>query len=113
MNFSNRASQSMKPMCSGTAAKVDLVLDAPLRVLLSRKDNKAMVISVRWMDPVPAPIQAGDQIGNLVLSLPDEVMSLPLLAANDVDALGFLNRISAAVKYLILGPLRHKDCSIV
>ena len=87
----------------GTAAKVDLVLDAPLRVLLSRKDRQAMVISVRWMDPVPAPIQAGDQIGTLVLSLPDEVMSLPLLAANDVNALGFLNRIGAAVKYLIFG----------
>ena len=87
----------------GTSSKVDLVLDAPLRVLLSRKDRQAMVISVRWMDPVPAPIQAGDQIGTLVLSLPDEVISLPLLAANDVDALGFLNRIGAAVKYLIFG----------
>ena len=87
----------------GTAPQVDLVLDAPLKMLLSRKDRQAMEISVQWLDPVPAPIQAGDQIGTLVLSLPDEVTKLPLRAAQDVDTLGLFNRIGAAVKYLIFG----------
>ena len=87
----------------GTAPQVDLVLDAPLKMVLSRKDRQAMEISVQWLDPVPAPIRAGDQIGTLVLSLPDEVTKLPLRAAQDVDTLGLFNRIGAAVKYLILG----------
>ena len=52
---------------------------------------------------MPAPIRAGDQIGTLVLSLPDEVKNLPLLAAQDVDTLGLFNRIGEAVKYLIFG----------
>ena len=87
----------------GTTPQVDLVLDAPLKLVLSRKDRQAMEISVQWLDPVPAPIRAGDQIGTLVISLPDEVTKLPLRAAQDVDALGLFNRIGAAVKYLIFG----------
>ena len=87
----------------GTAPQVDLVLDAPLKLLLSRKDRQAMEISVSWLDPVPAPIQAGDQIGTLVLNLPDEVTKFPLLAAQNVGSLGLFNRIGAAVKYLIFG----------
>ncbi len=87
----------------GTASQVDLVLDGPLKMVLSRKDRQAMEISVQWLDPVPAPIRAGDQIGTLVLRLPEEVTQLPLRAAQDVDTLGLFNRIGAAVKYLIFG----------
>ena len=87
----------------GTVSQVDLVLDAPLRMVLSRKDRQAMEISLQWLDPVPAPIRAGDQIGTLVLSLPGEVTKLPLRAAQDVNTLGLFNRIGAAVKYLIFG----------
>ena len=87
----------------GTVSQVDLVLDAPLRMVLSRKDRQAMEISLQWLDPVPAPIRAGEQIGTLVLSLPGEVTKLPLRAAQDVNTLGLFNRIGAAVKYLIFG----------
>ena len=87
----------------GTAPQVDLVLDAPLKMVLSRKDRQAMEISLQWLDPVPAPIRAGDQIGTLVVTLPDEVTKMPLRAAQDVDTLGLFNRIGAAVKYLIFG----------
>ena len=87
----------------GTAPQVDLVLDAPLKMVLSRKDRQAMEISLHWLDPVPAPIRAGDQIGTLVVTLPDEVTKMPLRAAQNVDTLGLFNRIGAAVKYLIFG----------
>ena len=72
-------------------------------MVLSRKDRQALAISLKWLDPVPAPIRAGDQIGTLVLSLPGEVTKLPLRAARDVETLGLFNRIGAAVKYLIFG----------
>ena len=87
----------------GTAPQVDLVLDAPLKMVLSRKDRQAMEISLQWLDPVAAPIRAGDQIGTLVVTLPDEVTKMPLRAAQNVDTLGLFNRIGAAVKYLIFG----------
>ena len=87
----------------GTAPQVDLVLDAPMKMLLSRKDRQAMEISLQWLDPVPAPIRAGDQIGTLLVTLPDEVTKMPLRAAQNVDTLGLFTRIGAAVKYLIFG----------
>ena len=87
----------------GTAPQVDLVLDAPMKMLLSRKDRQALEISLQWLDPVPAPIRAGDQIGTLVVTLPYEVTKMPLRAAQNVDTLGLFNRIGAAVKYLIFG----------
>ena len=87
----------------GTAPRVDMVLDAPLKMLLSRKERQALKISLQWLDPVPAPIRAGDQIGTLTISLPDEVKRLPLHAAKDVSTLGLFNRIGAAMKYLIFG----------
>ena len=87
----------------GTAPQVDLVLDAPLKMVLSRKDRQAMEISLQWLDPVPAPIRAGDELGTLVVTLPDEVTKMPLRAAQNVDTLGLFNRIGAAVKYLIFG----------
>ena len=87
----------------GTVPQVDLVLDDPLKMVLSRKDRQAMEISVQWLDPVPAPIQAGDQIGTLVVSLPDKRIKLPLRAARDVDTLGLFTRIVAAIKYLVFG----------
>ena len=82
-------------------------------MVLSRKERQAMEISVQWLDPVPAPIRIGDQIGTLVISLPDEVIKLPLRAAKDVNTLGLFNRIAAAVKYLIFGATTPaNDCSI-
>ena len=87
----------------GTRSQVDLVLDAPLRMVLSHKERQALEISLQWLDPVPAPIRAGDQIGTLVLRLPEEVTKLPLRAAQDVHMLGVFNRIGAAIKYLIFG----------
>ena len=87
----------------GTSPQVDLVLDAPLKMLLSRKDRQAMEIALQWLDPVPAPIRVGDQLGTLVVTLPDEVTKMPLRAAQNVDTLGLFNRIGAAVKYLIFG----------
>ena len=87
----------------GTAPKVDLILDAPLKMVLSRKQRQALEISLQWLDPVPAPIRAGDQIGTLVINLPDEVTNMPLRAAYNVDSLSLFNRIGAAVKYLVFG----------
>ena len=87
----------------GTSPQVDLVLDDPLKMVLSRKDRQAMEISLQWLDPVPAPIQAGDQIGTWLSVYLMKSTKLPLRAAQDVDTLGLFNRIVAAVKYLIFG----------
>ena len=87
----------------GRAQKLDLVLEEPLHLVLSRSDRRRMKMSVQWNDPVPAPIAAGQNIGTLVLELPDEKLVYPLTAASDIGELGVFDRVGEALKYLIFG----------
>jgi len=87
----------------GKTPKVDLVLEEPLHLVLSRTDRRRMKMSLQWSDPVPAPITAGQKVGTLVLELPDEKLVYPLTAASDVAELGMFDRVGEAFKYLIFG----------
>lgn len=87
----------------GNEPRVDLVLDEPLHLVLSRTDRRRMQMSVQWNDPVPAPITAGKKIGTLTLEFPDRTMSYDLTAAKDVEELGMFDRVGEALKFLIFG----------
>ena len=87
----------------GTKNKIDLVLEEPLHLVMARSDRRKMKVSVNWNDPVPAPINAGQAIGTLVLELPSGKTTYPLLAAENVDGLGMFDRVGEALKYLIFG----------
>ena len=87
----------------GKAAKVDLVLDEPLHLVLSYKERRNAKLSVKWFDPVPAPIKKGEQLGTLTLDLDGKTQKIALRAKQDVQVLGMFDRVSAAIKYLIFG----------
>ena len=87
----------------GDAANVNLVLDKPLGLVLSRAERRQMKVNVKWSDPIPAPIAAGDVVGTLEVSLPDQTIRRELRAAQDVAVLGLFDRVGAALKYLIFG----------
>ncbi len=87
----------------GRTPKLDLLLEEPLHLVLSRTDRRRMKMSVQWNDPVPAPIKAGQSIGTLVLELPEEKLEYSLIAASDVAQLGMFDRVGEALKYLIFG----------
>ena len=87
----------------GNEARVDLVLEEPLHLVLSRTDRRRMKMSVQWNDPVPAPIKVGQKIGTLTLDFPDRTMSYDLTAAKDVAELGMFDRVGEALKFLIFG----------
>ena len=87
----------------GNEPRVDLVLEEPLHLVLSRTDRRRMKMSVQWNDPVPAPVTAGQKIGTLTLDFPDRTMSYDLTAAKDVAELGIFDRVGEALKFLIFG----------
>ena len=87
----------------GNATKVDLVLDAPLHMLLSYRERRDLKLSVQWLDPVPAPIEAGDQLGTLTVDIDGDSRKLLLRAGQDIPVLGMFDRVSATMKYLIFG----------
>ena len=87
----------------GNATKIDLVLDEPLHLLLSYQERRDLKLLVQWLDPVPAPILAGDQLGTLTVDINGDSRKLVLRAGHDIPVLGMFDRVSAAVKYLIFG----------
>lgn len=87
----------------GSKSKVDLVLDEPLHLVLARSDRRKMKVSVTWSDPIPAPVRAGQAVGDLVVDLPSGKTSYQLLAAEDIAELGMFDRVGEALKYLIFG----------
>jgi D-alanyl-D-alanine carboxypeptidase (penicillin-binding protein 5/6) len=72
-------------------------------LLLSYQERRDLKLLVQWLDPVPAPIVAGDQLGTLTVDIKGDSRKLVLRAGQDIPVLGMLDRVSAAVKYLIFG----------
>ena len=88
----------------GSEAKVDLVTDQDILLTLPRTNRDDMKVSVVYEGPIPAPITAGQQVATLKVELPGgEPHEFPLYAATEVDRLGFIGRIGAAIKYLLWG----------
>jgi len=87
----------------GNRAQVDLVLDQPLNLVLSRAERRQLKVNLQWNDPIPAPITKGDVVGRMTVDLPSGTTVYDLKAGGDVAVLGMFDRIGAALKYLIFG----------
>ena len=102
--FTAGASVGEAAVWLGEQASVPLTIENKLVLTLPRTARAGMKVMVAYEGPVPAPIAKGQQIAVLRVTtagaLPFEV---PLLAAADVPRLGFLGRISAALKSILWG----------
>jgi D-alanyl-D-alanine carboxypeptidase (penicillin-binding protein 5/6) len=92
------------PVWQGEAEAVPLVLAMDLNVTLARKSRRKMTVKVTHDGPIPAPIEAGQQVATLVISAPNtEAIEVPLLAGAAVERLGVFGRFAASVKHLVFG----------
>ena len=88
----------------GDAKNVPMVAGDDLVVTLPRKARQGMKVTAVYQEPIPAPIQKGQQIGKLVIAAPGvQTRELPLIAGESVGQLGPAGRITAAVSYLLFG----------
>jgi len=88
----------------GDAKTVPLVAGQDLLVTLPRRARQGMKVTAVYQEPIPAPIQKGQQVGKLVITAPGvETRELPLIAGESVGQLGAVGRIGAAVSYLVFG----------
>ena len=88
----------------GTQPFVPLVIETPVAITLSFAEKKGIKAVVKMPETVKAPIEAGQLVGKLVVSipgLPDE--EFPLKTANAVERLGFFPRIAMAANYMLGG----------
>lgn len=89
------------PVWLGQADTVGLVPADDAKVLLPVTTGPQVDAKVVYSGPVRAPIKAGQQLADLVISEPGmEDRHIPLVAANDVHQGGFLRRIETAITVL-------------
>lgn len=88
----------------GQAASVPLIVSDKVELTMRRKNRSGLKVTMRYTEPMPAPIIAGTQVGSILIEAPDtETQTIPLLAAYDVESLGVFGRLNAAVDYLLWG----------
>lgn len=78
----------------GTVRTVPVILDSPLIVSGHKRAFDTAKVELVYDGPLEAPIRQGDQIGELVVTLPGrEEVRAPAFAASSVDRLGFIGQI--------------------
>ena len=94
------------PVWIGSSASVTLAPERDITVTAPFGALDKASLKVRYAGPVPAPISEGQQIGHVVISVPDlEPVKVPLVATHTVERGGFLTRVQAAGKLLVLNVL--------
>lgn len=91
----------------GAEERVGMALPQDVELLLPLADLDKIDAEYTFNDPVEAPIRAGQQLGELVINVPEmDQMRFPLLATRDIDPGGFTDRLSAATD-ILLGRIRE------
>jgi len=88
----------------GVAPRVELRAAEDLSFGLHRRDRDGITAELVYEAPLHAPVQEGDVIGALEVTLPDgREMSVPVEAAQSVARKGAMGRAGAALARLIRG----------
>lgn len=88
----------------GESLTVPMVIDEDLAITMSRRQRAEMKVSAIYTNPVSAPIQAGQELGELIVEMPGRTtVRRKLLAKESVEEVGGLGRIGAAFEYLLFG----------
>ncbi|MFO1036745.1 MAG: D-alanyl-D-alanine carboxypeptidase family protein [Geminicoccaceae bacterium] len=86
----------------GETSSVALVADGTVAVTLSRDARAGLQVKLNYDNPVPAPVQKGQKLGDIQISAPGmPVRTVPLLAAADVPRAGAMGRLGASVTHLL------------
>lgn len=89
------------PVWLGERHSVPLTTAEGVRVLIAPGSERMITAVAQFDGPVPAPIAAGQRLGELVVTLPGGVESrTPLIAGEAVDEAGVLGRMQSAVMRL-------------
>ena len=111
--FASRAKVDEADVWLGRAGKVGLVAERDVSRVLSRAERMKTEIVVSWMNPVSAPIQKGQKIGELAIHMDGKIVDkIALVADRDVEQLGMFDRLGAGLSYLIFGASSATDSQV-
>jgi D-alanyl-D-alanine carboxypeptidase (penicillin-binding protein 5/6) len=88
----------------GKASTVPLIIEQDVKITLARKSRDKMKVTVSFKGPIPAPIKKGDKIAVLKITAPGrKPMEILLSAGADVERLGLIGRLGAALSSILWG----------
>lgn len=91
------------PVWLGKSETVQMVAAQDIVVTIPRRLRPQLAARVAFDSPVPAPVQRGQQVGTLIIAVPERpAMTFPLNAEADVEKLGYTGRIFAGLSHLLL-----------
>jgi len=88
----------------GNEESVNLKVAKPLLITLPKHDKSTVKFYANYKEPVLAPIEKGQQLGEITLTMPNsEPISLPLVAAESVAKRSALGRIIPTFRQRVFG----------
>ena len=88
----------------GKKEKIQVSTKEDYYITINKKDIRNLKVSLKYDGPIVAPIDKGEKIAQLDISIKDELIkSLPLYAAENLKKVNFFKSLLASINYLIWG----------
>lgn len=88
----------------GDKPTINLIVDKNIFSIVSFDQLQLMKTSIKYIKPIAAPINKGDIIGEMKITIPGKnIINIPLKAEDTIYNIHPIFRIFAALKYLLFG----------
>lgn len=88
----------------GAKPSVSLISAEDIRATLPAGRRSQVKFTVRYVAPLPSPVEQGAHVADLVINVPDsESQVVPLLAEESVESLSGIRRLVANIRYSLTG----------
>ena len=87
----------------GKLDNVELIAEKPLKILISRPMLRKTKIKLIWEDPIQAPIKKFQNVGKILIEMPDETITTNLVSKISIGELGPFSKLRSAFNFLLFG----------
>lgn len=101
--YSKDQSIEKLPVWHGQSYYVPVGVAHDIHMTLPKNSQDKPKISLEYQKPLQAPINKGDKVGKIMITLGQETMTYDLVAMESVARAGFFKRISDSISYMLYG----------
>lgn len=92
------------PVWFGNKEVVTAIANEDIKLTLPKGWASTSKVKITYDSPIPAPINAGDEIASMIIDMGNEqLLEIPLVAGESVEKLSKMDHIIRAAEYFILG----------
>ena len=86
------------PVWLGTVSEVPATVEVPLTVTVMKGSEPDVKAEIHYMQPVSAPVQKGQKLGQVIVRGPDnQVKTADLIAAESVEKVGYWGKLKSVI----------------